>query len=201
MNQFDIDLMLALNFDGWRFLDAIMWFASGIPNWIPLYLFVLYIVYRKHGWKYALFAFLFIAAGVGICDQVCNFFKSDMTPYLRPTRTEILPQLHTINGYIGGKYGTVSGHASTSFCVFLLSSLMVRRGWFTGIMLTYTLLTSYSRIYLGVHFPFQILFGIILGTIVALSLWQLFKYLCRRFGWHNPPSKKSPGEPCANNAG
>ena len=183
MNTFDINLMLALNFDGGRFLDAIMWFASGIPNWIPLYLLVMFLIYRHYGWKYMLFALLFVAAGVGICDQVCNFFKGNI-PYLRPTHTpEVEPFLHTINGYKGGTYGTVSGHASTSFCIFLLTSLMMRKGWFTAMMLVYTLLTSYSRIYLGVHFPMQIFFGIILGTIVALCLWWLFSWLQKKYNW------------------
>ena len=86
--------MLALNFDGGPVMDAVMWFASGIPNWIPLYLAVLYIVYRNYGWKYMLFALLFVGLGVGLCDQVCNFFKRNV-PYLRPTHTEdMLPYLH-----------------------------------------------------------------------------------------------------------
>ena len=107
--------MLALNFDGGPVMDAVMWFASGIPNWIPLYLAVLYIVYRNYGWKYMLFALLFVGLGVGLCDQVCNFFKRNV-PYLRPTHTEdMLPYLHTVKGYLGGLMGTVSGHASTRF--------------------------------------------------------------------------------------
>ncbi len=171
--------MLSLNFDGGAVLDAIMWFASGIPNWIPLYLLVLFIIYRRFGWKQMLLAFLFIAAGVGICDQICNLFKHNID-YLRPTHTSLLEQLHTVNGYRGGLMGTVSGHASTSFCIFLLSSLIVRRRWFTIMMLAYTLLTSYSRIYLGVHFPMQILFGIILGALVGTGLWYLFSWLTAR---------------------
>ena len=99
--------MLALNFDGGPVMDAVMWFASGIPNWIPLYLAVLYIVYRNYGWKYMLFALLFVGLGVGLCDQVCNFFKRNV-PYLRPTHTEdMLPYLHTVKGYLGGLMGTV----------------------------------------------------------------------------------------------
>ena len=183
MNELDINLMLALNFDGGAFLDGVMWYASRIWIWIPLYLIVLWIIYRRFGLKYMLFALLFLAAGVGICDQVCNFFKGSI-PYLRPTHSpDVYPLLHTVNGYRGGLYGTVSGHASTSFSIFLLSSLIVRRGWFTGMMLTYTLLTSYSRIYLGVHFPMQILFGWILGTIVAVLLWLLFRWLAGRYRW------------------
>lgn len=182
MNKFDTDLMLALNFDGGPVLDAIMWFASGIPNWIPLYLLVMALIWRRFGWKYMLFALLFIAAGVGICDQVCNLFKNNIA-YLRPTHTPLLEQLHTVNGYLGGLRGTVSGHASTSFCVFLLSSLMIRRWWFTLPMLAYALLTAYSRIYLGVHFPMQIVFGWILGALVGTGLWYLFAWLDRKYGW------------------
>mgnify|MGYP002072548783 FL=1 len=184
--------MLALNFDGGPVMDAIMWFASGIPNWIPLYLVVLYIVYRNYGWKYMLFALLFVGLGVGLCDQVCNFFKRNV-PYLRPTHTEdMLPYLHTVKGYLGGLMGTVSGHASTSFCIFLFTSLVVRRKWFTWMMLVYMLLTTYSRIYLGVHWPFQILFGWILGVLVALLMWWLFSRLNERYRWAMPRGAEAP---------
>ena len=189
MNELDYNTMLALNFDGGSVMDAIMWFASGIPNWIPLYLFVMFLFYRNFGWKYMLFALLFIGAGVGICDQVCNLFK-DNIPYLRPTHDEaIAPMLHTVKGYTGGLYGTVSGHASTSFCIFLLSSLLMRRRWFTVMMACYAVLTTYSRIYLGVHFPFQILFGITLGVLVALLLWRLFLWLDGKYHWKKVRAK------------
>lgn len=190
--------MLALNFDGGPVVDAVMWFASGIPNWIPLYLAVLYIVYRNYGWKYMLFALLFVGLGVGLCDQVCNFFKRNV-PYLRPTHTEdMLPYLHTVKGYLGGLMGTVSGHASTSFCIFLFTSLAVRRRWFTWMMLAYMLLTSYSRIYLGVHWPFQILFGWILGLLVALLMWYLFSRLNDRYHWEVPRTKREAARPSAD---
>lgn len=182
MNELDRSLMLALNFDGGQAMDAVMWFSSVIASWIPLYLAVLGVVWYRYGWKYMLFTLLFIGAGVGICDQVCNFFKHNVV-YFRPTHTDLLPDLHTMRGLLGGMMGTVSGHASTSMCIFLLSSLVVRRKWFTAVMLVYMLLTSYSRIYLGLHFPFQILFGWTLGILVALALWQIMRRLDRRYGW------------------
>lgn len=188
MNEFDVNLLLFFNFDGGRTVDTIMWLASGIPTWIPLYLLVLFMIYHRHGWKYMLFGLIFIALGVGICDQLANLFKSDMTPYLRPTRTpEVYPLLHTVRGYKSGMYGTVSGHASTSFCIFLMSSLMARRGWVTGLMLFYTVMASYSRMYLGVHFPFQILFGLILGASVGYGMWKLFSWLAGKYLWSSLP--------------
>ncbi len=173
MNSFDIDMLLALNFDGGKILDAIMWAASGTASWIPLYLLVLFLLYRRFGWKYMLAALVLFAVAVGICDQVCNLFKDNFA-YLRPTHTPLLAQLHTVNGYLGGLRGTVSAHAANTFCIFLLSSLMMKRRWFTLMMLAYTLLASYSRIYLGVHFPLQVFFGLALGALVALGLWYLF---------------------------
>ena len=180
--------MLFLNFDGGSAMDSIMWFASGIASWIPLYFVILYILYRKYGWKYMLFALLFIGLGIGICDQVCNFFKRTIE-YLRPTHTDsLLPFLHTVREYNGGLTGTVSGHASTSMCIFMFTSLAVRKRWFTIMMLAYTLIISYSRIYLGVHYPFQILFGWMLGLIVAPAMWMIFSRLNRHYRWNNDAS-------------
>ena len=167
--------MLALNFDGGTFWDAVMRFASGIPNWIPLYVIVLFIIYCKGGWKYMLFLLIAVGLGVGICDQICNFFKANVD-YLRPVHVkELVSDLHVLTGPRINLNGTVSGHASTSFCVFLLTALAMRKGWFTAIMLLYTLLTSYSRIYISAHFPFQILFGWILGTVVFLAAQPPFR--------------------------
>lgn len=190
MNELDVDMMLALNFDGGTFLDSFMWFCSRIWVWIPLYAVILFLIYRRFGWKYMLVAMLFMGLGVGICDQVCNFFKSAI-PYLRPTRDPaVAPFLHTVRGYRGGMYGTVSGHASTSFSIFVFSSFMLRPKWFIGVTLLYTLLISYSRIYLGVHFPMQILFGIILGAAVAILLWFLFKWINGKYGLAVTPVRR-----------
>lgn len=183
MNKFDINAMLAMNFDGGAFMDSLMWFCSQIWAWIPLYAIVLFLIYRRFGWRYMLFALLFFGIGIGICDQICNFFKDNIA-YLRPTRVpELSPMLHTVNGYKGGTYGTVSGHASTSFSIFVLSSLIMRRKWFTAMMLTYAVLTAYSRIYLGVHFPMQIVFGITLGTLVGILMWKVFSWLNAKYRW------------------
>lgn len=188
MNDADKSLMLFLNFDGGSVMDSVMWFASGIASWIPLYLVILFIIYRTYGWKYMLFALLFIGLGIGICDQVCNYFKRTIE-YLRPTHTEsLLPFLHTVREYHGGLTGTVSGHASTSMCICLFTSLVVRKRWFSIMMLAYTLIISYSRIYLGVHYPFQILFGWTLGLIVAPVMWLIFRNLNKRYHWDNTPS-------------
>lgn len=185
MNELDRSLMLALNFDGGGFMDAVMWFASGIPNWIPLYVIVLLLFWKFYGWRYMLFLLLAVGLGVGLCDQVCNFFK-DNVAYLRPTHTDLLPDLHTLKGYYGGLMGTVSGHASTSMCVFIVTSLAMHKRWFTAIMCIYMVLTSYSRIYLGVHFPFQILFGWILGIGVSALIWYVFSKLNASYHWARP---------------
>ena len=180
MEQPDKILMLALNFDGGQVMDGIMWIASRKLTWIPLYLLILYVIYRRCGWKYMLLTLLFVAAGVGLSDQICNFFKYNHPP-LRPTHTPGMESLlHTVRDYRGGLYGTVSAHAATTFCVFLLTSLTVKKRWYTVPMLLWTVLVCYSRIYLGVHWPLDIFFGLVTGAAVALLLWRLMLWTAKR---------------------
>ena len=177
--------MLALNFDGGTFWDAVMRFASGIPNWIPLYVIVLFIIYCKGGWKYMLFLLIAVGLGVGICDQICNFFKANVD-YLRPVHVkELVSDLHVLTGPRINLNGTVSGHASTSFCVFLLTALAMRKGWFTAIMLlfyVFMLLAAVRCLYLDRGWRRNVL-ALILGLLVgALLLWLGGGWVLSRFG-------------------
>lgn len=181
MNGLDLALLDLLNFDGGAFFDNFMWQMSQKIIWAPLYIFLLYLVIRRRGWRYALWYLLFIVAAVGLADQICNLFK-DGLQFLRPTHTPgVAETLHSVRGYKGGLYGTISAHAALSTVVYLMFGLEIgRRGywWPMGIWL---LLVCWSRVYLGVHFPSQILFGLTLGTLVSLLLRKLFKkYLLPR---------------------
>ena len=120
---------------------------------------LLYAVWRRFGTRGLLWVVLFLGATVIADDQICNFFKHNV-PKLRPTHTPGVESLvHTVRDYRGGLYGTVSAHAAISFSIALFTALL-----------------AYSRIYLGVHYPMDILFGLLLG----LSLAAVSVRLCLR---------------------
>ncbi len=160
----DKELFLWLNFDGGALMDTVMSYASAKLIWVPLYLLVLFLIWRRYGWKYTLWAVVAIVVAVAAADQICNLFKNGI-PRLRPTHTpELEGLIHRVSMpsgklYTGGHYGTVSAHAATTFAIATLSSRILRRRWFTVMMIFWALLVSYSRIYVGVHFPAQVLFA------------------------------------------
>lgn len=179
--ELDKALFLALNFDGGAFWDSIFWFASGKLTWAPLYALIIYLIARRYGWKQTLVAVVFIALMVGAADQVANFFKT-FTPKFRPNHTPgIEDQIHRVYGYVGGLYGTVSAHAATAFAIATFSIGLIRSRWYTVVILLWAVLVSYSRIYLGAHYPLDLFFGAIEGTILAIIALKLFRKTVNRF--------------------
>ncbi|MDR2885939.1 MAG: phosphatase PAP2 family protein, partial [Rikenellaceae bacterium] len=185
----DHSLILALNCDGGALWDTFFWYVSGKWEWIPLYLLILWLIYRRTGWRAMLLALGFMAAGVVVGDQIANFFKSEhagwlswLTPRLRPSHTLGLQEsIHTVRGYAGGLYGTVSAHAATAFCIAVFSACALRSRLFTALILLWTLLVCYSRIYLGVHFPLDLLYGAVDGTLMGLLGFWGWRAVRKRF--------------------
>lgn len=180
--EIDTEWFLALNGDGGWFVDQFMWYASAKLTWIPLYAVVLWWVWRSRGWRFAL-AFLIAAALIVLCaDQTASFFKHNFSKF-RPTHYPPIEGLvHTVNGYTGGLYGTVSSHAANTVGFALLASLVIRIRWVTLSLAMWVLLVSYSRIYLGVHYPFDILFGLLDGLFWSSIIYLVFqRFVLKRF--------------------
>jgi undecaprenyl-diphosphatase len=118
-----------------------------------------------------------------VSDQLCNFAKYSVMR-LRPTHDPHLQDLvHTVNGYKGGMYSFYSGHASNSFTVafFIISILKEKRHYIFPVALSYAIITSYSRIYLGVHYPADILTGAVIGILLGTLFANLHKIFRNRF--------------------
>ena len=168
----DRGLFLMLNGDGGHFADTFFWTFSSVSIWIPLYLFLVLVLCRRLGWRRMLLAVALVALAVIIADQVANIFKYGVQK-LRPTHNPLIEGLvHTVNGYRGGLYGTVSAHAATTTAIATFISLIYRRWWVTAAMFVWAATVSYSRLYLGVHYPADLLFGAIDGAFWGgLAYW------------------------------
>lgn len=174
--ELDQQLFLFLNGQWSVFWDWFFYIVSAIPTWLPLYAAIVYFSWRKWGWKRTFYVILFTLIALGLADWTASFFKT-VTPKFRPTHNPDIKHLvHTVNGYVGGLYGTVSGHAATSFAVATFISGVFQKKWVTWAMFFWAALVAFSRIYLGVHFPMDIIFGTIAGILIGrLCYWQYSK--------------------------
>ena len=148
MYTFDHGLFMALNFDGGPLFDRVMLTISGTAMWLPLYALILWLVWRRSGWRgMSVFLVLMLLA----------------------LRRAAMPHdwaVHVPPEAVSGMYGTVSAHAATIVALAVLSCGAIRRKWFTALMVVCTLVICYSRIYLGKHFPMDLVWG----TLVGLGL-------------------------------
>lgn len=177
--EWDRSLLLWLNGDWGWFWDQFFFVVSSKLIWAPFYAVVLYAVWRRFGTRNLLLTMLCLGLAVIAADQVCNFFK-EHTPKFRPTHTESIRHLvHTVRDYRGGLYGTVSAHAAIGFTIAFFTSRLFRRRWYTAVVYLWALLVAYSRIYLGVHFPLDIFFGALCGTLLGWAAFRIYRKLER----------------------
>ncbi|MGP1362522.1 MAG: phosphatase PAP2 family protein [Bacteroides sp.] len=180
LQSIDRDLFLFLNGLHTDFLDPLMLFSSGKLTWIPFYLFLLYIVYRRQRWQGLLWYILAIGLVVLLADRLSVVCFKDVFERLRPCHNPSIASLvYLPSGRCGGLYGFVSSHAANVFGITLLSILFVRQRWFTFLLLCWALLVCYSRIYLGVHYPGDILCGAILGAGCGALVVLLIRFTHR----------------------
>lgn len=177
-----IDRAIVLWFNQWHSpgLDEFMWIVSGKLTWIPLYLLLLYLFARIHGWGKAAIFLLVVVVGVTISDQVSvHLFKDVFLRYRPSHHAELTQKLHFYdlgngNPYKGGMYGFVSSHASNFMVVCMFGILALRRNykWIIPILVLSYVLVIVSRIYLGVHYLTDVLAGALLGGIIAYVLFR-----------------------------
>ena len=180
--ELDRQWLLAVNGSwggGW---DIFWWTVSQVWCWIPLYVVIIWLMYQKFGWRRTLVALGVVLVGLALADQTANFFKTH-TPKLRPTHNPLISDMvHTVKGYKGGWYGTVSGHAATSMAIALTSAGIYRNRWFSLAVGVYVALTCFSRMYLGVHFPLDITFGLLAGTVIGTLMLWIWRLINKKWG-------------------
>lgn len=172
-------ILLWINGHHTEWLDTIMWWTSHPATWLPLYIILIVLVaVRFRSWKAALFIILGFIVAVGLSDFLCSGVLKPLVCRLRPTHEPALDPVRLINGYTGGLYGFCSSHAANTITVATLFSLLYRNKIATTVLLTWVALNCYSRMYLGAHYPTDILVGLLIGALLAaLVYWCLRRWV------------------------
>ena len=178
----DEAIFLLLNGLHQDWLDPIMFTISGKLEWIPLYVFIVsWLIYKYK--KAGLFALLALIITIIVTDQITSGFMKPFFERLRPSHDPDLKDIvHIINGYRGGLYSFASSHASNSFALatFLWLLLRKKERW-AGYLFIWAAVVSYSRIYLGVHFPGDVVTGALVGVLTANLVFILYKKTLHKY--------------------
>ena len=198
LDAYDKSATLFLNYDGGAWIDGFWYNFSGKFIWIGAYIVILAILFnacRPHKESIKAFALLVICTAViiALADQISSGLIKHLVERPRPSHNEEIQSLvHIVNDYRGGAYGFVSSHAANSVGLAVWLSLLFRSNILRATLFCWTIATCYSRIYLGVHYLGDILGGLAVGTLCALTVYYIYKGIARHKELEMPEHKKEP---------
>jgi undecaprenyl-diphosphatase len=189
--ELDTELLLYLNSYHADWLDPIMLTITETFFWLPLYLFLLYLVFRVYG-KNSWVVLASIAVTIVLTDQITSGFMKPYFARLRPSNEpSLIGLVHLVNGYKGGHFGFASSHAANTLGTAMFFWLLFRdtKKWIVWLF-PWAIIMTYTRIYLGVHYPGDIIVG---GTIGLICGWIGYRVYLKLKAWND--SRVKPAMP------
>ncbi|WP_288275794.1 phosphatase PAP2 family protein [uncultured Prevotella sp.] len=180
--QLDKQLLLWFNGSDSLFLDGLVETLTTATTWIPLYLGLFYLVLKNNDNVQKV---LLVLGCAGLCvflaGSLNDLFVKPWVARWRPSRDpEVAMLVDVVNGYRGGRYGFFSSHAANTFSLAIFFTLLVRSKVLSVAMILWSLLNCWTRLYLGVHFPGDILCGLLWGGVVGTGMWFLHQHIYKK---------------------
>lgn len=164
------------------FLDHFMSSYSGKWVWLPMYVAIAYVLFRNFKPRVACLCLLGLAITIVLSDQISSGLLKPLVERLRPSNLDnpLSGSVHIVDGYRGGRYSFPSSHASNTFGLAVFMLLLFRKRWLSLFLIIWAVLTCYSRIYLGVHYPGDLFVGMLIGMGAASLLYCIFRKVARK---------------------
>lgn len=192
----DIDRSILAFFNGSDslFVDNLAVILTSGLTWIPLYLSLLYVVIKNNEtMKQIMLVIGCVILSIVLSDGVADFIAKPMLERLRPSNDPLIKYtVNVVEGIRGNSYSFFSAHASNTFCIAMFFSLLVRNKVFVVTMVSWSLINCWTRMYLGLHYPSDILVGLIWGGVSGslayyiyiksyLRIYKDFNYISSRY--------------------
>lgn len=174
----DKELLLLLNGQQHYFWDYLMRLISEKEMWYVFYITLIGCIFNIYGWRKGGLIIVSLILVIVVSDQIASGIFKPLFKRFRPSRDpDFSHMVNLVKGYTGGKYGFVSSHAANSFGLAVLASLVLKNRITSIFLIFWAIIVSYSRIYLGVHYPSDIIVGGLIGVAMAyLGYFLLQKY-------------------------